>query len=166
MMLAGTPQLVATVRSLVQPLCRHSLECGNVPGALTMKLAVNLFLISMVTGLAEATHFAQSHGIDLAQFAEALNSGPMASDVSRTKIGKLVAGDFSVQAAITDVLKNSRLVVDAARNIGIATPLLDACNALYWETESLGYGGLDMVAVVHAISQRTAQTKPQMPPVI
>ncbi|OWT76985.1 2-hydroxy-3-oxopropionate reductase [Achromobacter sp. HZ28] len=163
-MVAGAPDQVEAVRELIKPMCRDSLVCGDVPGALTMKLAVNLFLITMVTGLAEATHFAQCHGIDLSQFARALNSGPMASDVSRVKIDKLVKQDFSVQAAITDVLKNSRLVAEAARGIGIASPLLDVSHALYGETEALGHGPLDMVAVIHAIAQRTDQAAGKMPP--
>ncbi|MEK7890896.1 NAD(P)-dependent oxidoreductase [Burkholderia contaminans] len=154
-MLAGAPDDVDAVRSLVKPLCRDSFVCGDVPSALTMKLAVNLFLITMVTGLTEATHFAQRHGIDLARFADVLNAGPMASDVSRVKLGKLVAADFSVQAAITDVLKNARLVAESARGIGIASPLLDICHALYGETERAGHGADDMVAVIRAIEQRT-----------
>lgn len=162
-MVAGAPDQVEAVRELIRPMCRDSLVCGEVPGALTMKLAVNLFLITMVTGLAEATHFAQCHGIDMAQFARALNSGPMASDVSRVKIDKLVKQDFSVQAAITDVLKNSRLVAEAARGIGIASPLLDVSHALYGETETLGHGPQDMVAVIHAIAQRTDQTAGKIP---
>lgn len=163
-MLAGLPQDVEAVRELVRPMSRESLACGDVPGALTMKLAVNLFLITMVTGLTEATHFAERHGIDLAQFARVLNAGPMSSDVSRVKLDKLVTQDFSVQAAITDVLKNSRLVAEAARGIGIASPLLDVCHALYGETESLGHGALDMVAVIQAIAQRTAELARQVPP--
>jgi len=163
-MLAGAPDQVEAVRELIKPMCRDSLVCGEVPAALTMKLAVNLFLITMVTGLAEATYFAQCHGIDMAQFARALNSGPMASDVSRVKIDKLVKQDFSVQASITDVLKNSRLVAQAARGIGIASPLLDVSHALYGETETLGHGPLDMVAVIHAIAQRTDQAATKVPP--
>ncbi|CAB3665308.1 2-hydroxy-3-oxopropionate reductase [Achromobacter deleyi] len=155
-MLAGEPDDVAAIRTLVQPLCRDSFVCGAVPSALAMKLAVNLFLITMVTGLTESVHFAERQGIDLALFADVLNAGPMASDVSRVKLGKLVAQDYSVQAAITDVLKNSRLVAEAARSIGIASPLLDASHALYGETEALGLGTSDMVAVIRAIEQRTA----------
>jgi 3-hydroxyisobutyrate dehydrogenase len=155
-MLAGEPNDVAAIRTLVQPLCRDSFVCGAVPSALAMKLAVNLFLITMVTGLTESVHFAERQGIDLALFADVLNAGPMASDVSRVKLGKLVAQDYSVQAAITDVLKNSRLVAEAARSIGIASPLLDASHALYGETEALGLGTSDMVAVIRAIEQRTA----------
>jgi len=155
-MLAGEPDDVAAIRTLVQPLCRDSFVCGAVPSALAIKLAVNLFLITMVTGLTESVHFAERQGIDLALFADVLNAGPMASDVSRVKLGKLVAQDYSVQAAITDVLKNSRLVAEAARSIGIASPLLDASHALYGETEALGLGTSDMVAVIRAIEQRTA----------
>ncbi|NWA25343.1 NAD(P)-dependent oxidoreductase [Pseudomonas gingeri] len=153
-MLAGEPEDVSAVRELVQPLCRESFICGAVPQAITMKLSVNLFLITLVTGLAESVHFAGQQGIDLSLFADVLNAGPMASDVSRIKLGKLVAQDFSVQAAISDVLKNNRLVAQAARTAGIASPLLDVCHALYGETEALGQGASDMVAVIHAIEQR------------
>ncbi|GHF14808.1 2-hydroxy-3-oxopropionate reductase [Amycolatopsis deserti] len=155
-MLAGEPGAVAQVGPLLAPMCRQVVECGPVPGALLMKLAVNLYLITMVTGLAEATHFAERQGLDLARFVEVLNAGPMASDVSRVKVAKLVARDFEVQAAVADVLKNNQLVAEAARAAGLASPLLDVCHRLYDETLRLGHAGEDMAAVVRAIETRTA----------
>ncbi len=83
-----------------------------------MKLAVNLFLITQVTGLTEAFHFADRHGLDRARFLDVLDAGPMASSVSRMKAPKLLARDFAVQAAATDVLKNNRLIAEAARAAG------------------------------------------------
>ena len=154
-MLAGDPQQVAQVRSLLAPMCKQTFECGAVPGALQMKLAVNLFLITMVTGLAEAVHFADRHGLDLAQFIAILGTGPMASDVSKIKAAKLLRRDFTRQAGISDVLKNNRLVVDAAREAGAASPLIDVCLALYDEANNLGLSGDDMVAVIRAIERRT-----------
>ena len=155
-MLAGEPVDVETARALLAPMCRDMVACGPVPGALLMKLAVNLFLITMVTGLVEAVHFAERHGLDLARLAAILDAGPMASEVSRAKAAKLIARDFGVQAAIANVLENNRLIAAAAREAGIASPLLDACHALYRETQALGLGGADMVAVLRAIEQRTA----------
>jgi 3-hydroxyisobutyrate dehydrogenase len=76
--------------------------------------------------------------------------------VSRVKAAKLVVRDFTRQAGITDVLKNNGLVAVTAREAGIASPLLDVCHALYGETQSLGLGDEDMVAVIQAIEQRTA----------
>ncbi len=155
-MLAGEPEDVASVRPLLAPMCRDAIACGPAPNALFMKLAVNLFMTTMVTGLAEAAHFAERHGLDLAQLVAVLDAGPMASDVSRVKAAKLVAQDFGAQAAISNVLENNRLIAGAAREAGIASPLLDVCHALYGEAEALGLGGADMVAVIRAIEQRTA----------
>ncbi|MBN9587180.1 MAG: 2-hydroxy-3-oxopropionate reductase [Afipia sp. 62-7] len=154
-MLAGESAAVEEVRPLLRPMCMESFVCGQVPNALMMKLAVNLFLITMVTGLAEASHFADRHGLDMEQFRAVLDAGPMASNVSRVKLSKLVTRDFGVQASITDVLKNNRLVADAARTAGLASPLLDACYALYGETQEMGLGQSDMIAVVRALESRT-----------
>ncbi|WP_022722218.1 NAD(P)-dependent oxidoreductase [Rhodopseudomonas sp. B29] len=154
-MLAGRDDDVAAMRPLLAPLCREIVDCGPVPNALRMKLAVNVFLITMVTGLAEAVHFAQHHGLDLTRFAAILDAGPMASEVSRIKLAKWVQQDFARQAAISDVLKNSRLVVEAAREAGVASPQMDNCAALYAETEALGLGDDDMIAVIRALEQRT-----------
>jgi 3-hydroxyisobutyrate dehydrogenase len=153
-MVAGAAEDVATVRAMLGPMCRTSFDCGVVPGALGMKLAVNTFLIATVTGLAEAVHFAGRHGLDLRLLTAVLDAGPMASDVSRIKGAKLLAEDFSRQASISDVLKNSRLVVDAARGAGAASPLMEACLALYGETAAMGLAGQDMVAVIRALERR------------
>ncbi|HTH75363.1 MAG TPA: NAD(P)-dependent oxidoreductase [Trinickia sp.] len=155
-MLAGERGAVDSVAPLVAAMCKQTEYCGDVPGALTMKLAVNLFLITMVTGLAEAAHFARKQGLDLGRFVAIVDAGPMASDVSRVKASKLLHENFDVQASIENVLDNNRLVAEAARAAGIASPLLDACHALYRETRELGFGGADMAAVVKAIEQRTA----------
>ncbi len=159
-LLAGTPDAVGAVRPLFRPMCRGTVECGAVPGAMVMKLAVNLFLITMVTGLTEAVHFAQAHDLDMGLLCAALDAGPMASNVSRVKLGKLANADFRTQAAAADVLKNSRLIANAARTAGVASPLLDACDDLLAETVALGHGAADMVAVVRAIEARTRMSPP------
>lgn len=155
-MLAGPPEAVASVRESVRPMCHETFVCGtSAPDALLMKLAVNLFLITMVTGLTEAYHFADRHGLDRETFLAVLDAGPMASSVSRMKAPKLRDRDFAVQAAALDVLKNNRLIAEAAREARIASPLLDVCHALFTETVELGLGQGDMVAVLGALEART-----------
>jgi len=160
-MLAGSEDSLAEVAPILKPMCHQAFVCGDVPTALLMKLSVNLFLITMVTGLAEAAHFAGKHNLDMQKFVAILDAGPMASGVSRVKAAKLAARDFEVQASIVDVLKNNRLVAEAARAATIASPLLDACHALYGETVALGYGQEDMVAVVRAIEARSGASTAQ-----
>ncbi|GAA4691773.1 NAD(P)-dependent oxidoreductase [Pseudonocardia yuanmonensis] len=153
-MLAGDPADVARVGPVLAPLCARTVECGPVPSALRLKFAVNTVLITLVTGLAEAWRLAAAHGLDPRLFAEVLDAGPMASAVSRVKLGKLLTGDFSAQAAIDDVLKNCRLVRESAREAGAATPLMDACLQLFAAAVDLGLGAEDMIAVLHALDGR------------
>jgi 3-hydroxyisobutyrate dehydrogenase len=155
-MLAGEPADRDRVRPLLAPMCRDVFDCGPVPRGLLMKLAVNTFLITMVTGLAEAFHFADGHGLDRALLRDVLDAGPMASFVSRGKAAKLVDGDYAVQASIRDVHYNNRLIVEAARAGGLAAPLVEVCRDLYAETEDQGHAAADMAAVIHAITTRTA----------
>jgi 3-hydroxyisobutyrate dehydrogenase len=158
-MLAGRPDDVSAVRPLLRSMCRDAIACGAVPNALYMKLAVNLFMVPMVTALAEAAHFATRHGLDLAKLVAILDAGPMASDVSRVKAAKLLAQDFAAQASIANVLENVELIATAAREAGIASPLLDVCHALYVEAQALGHHEEDVVAVIRAVEQRTAAAR-------
>lgn len=155
-MLAGQEAAVEEVRPLLRAMCREPILCGSVPNALLMKLSVNLFLLTMVTGLAEAFHFASRNGLDMQQFLALLDACPMASSVSRVKAFKLAAQDFTAQAALSDALYNTRLVVEAARESNIASPLLDVAYSLYGEAVALGHGSSDIAAVVRAIEARSA----------
>jgi 3-hydroxyisobutyrate dehydrogenase len=150
-MLAGEAGAVERVRPLLAPICATSFVCGAVPGALRTKLAVNLYLITMVAGLVEATHFAARNHVDLDLFRAVLDAGPMASAVSRIKLAKLVAGDFAAQASIDDVLMNSRLVEDAALAAGAAAPLIAESRRLLEQAQAHGLGSLDMVGTLRAL---------------
>ena len=154
-LLGGEPDAVAEVRPLLAPMCREALFCGPVGSGLQMKLAVNLYLDTMLAGLAEAVHFADRLGLDPDTFSAAIDSGPMASDLTRVKVPMLLAHDFSVQAATADAYANTRLIAAEARAASIATPLLDLSSELYGESVARGNGRLDMASVLAAIEART-----------
>lgn len=164
-MLAGASTAVENVTPLLAPLCHRTVCCGPVPNALLMKLATNAFLLPMMVALAEAFHLADRFGLDRRQFADVIGGGQLASPISRVKAEKLVDADFSVQAAVSDALKNNRLAAEAARAARAASPLLDVTQTLYTETESMGLGQADLVAVLRAIERRTEPAPPGSQPV-
>lgn len=157
-MLAGEDAVLDEVRPVLAPMLLKSVDCGVVPNALRMKLAVNLFLITQVVGLAEAFQFAHAHGLDLEAFREVLDSGPMASAVSRTKLAKLLQDDFAVQASVRDVHYNSRLISGAAQERRLASPLIEVSDDLLRRADDLGHGNDDMAAVVRALEYLTSVT--------
>ncbi len=156
-MLAGDDADLDEVEPLIAPTCASVVRCGAVPSGLLMKLAVNLYLVTTVSGLVESYHFAERLGLDLDRFREVIESGQMSSPISRTKLGALRAGDFGVQAALADVHYNARLITTAAREAGVATPLADTTEALFARAEQLGHGGLDMAGVLRAFEAMTGE---------
>ena len=48
-----------------------------------------------------------------------------------------------------------RVEPQAAREAGVASPLLDVRHALYGETRALGFGDADMAAILKAIEARS-----------
>ncbi|WP_414945398.1 NAD(P)-dependent oxidoreductase [Amycolatopsis sp. cmx-11-32] len=153
-MLAGDPGAIGEIRSLLGALCREAVDCGPVPNGLLMKLAVNVQLTAVVTGLAETVHFARTHGLDLGLLTDVLGAGQLASPILRVKAPKLAEEDFAPQASIENVLANVELIAAAAGRAGLTLPLLDASRALYAEAARLGFGDEDMVAVVKALRRR------------
>lgn len=158
-MVSGDDDAVSEALHLLDPLCRQVFRCGAVPGALRMKLAVNHYLITMVTALAETVQAARATGIDTMLLRDILDAGPMASTVSRIKLDKLVRGDFSPQAAVRDVATIADLVAAQAEAAGADAPLIRACATLYRRARDEAYAGLDMTGVIHAFRSRTRRGK-------
>lgn len=160
-LLGGDPESLAEIRPLLAPMCRETIVCGAVGNGALMKLTVNHYLCTMLAGLAEAVHFAERNNLDLRTFEEAIASGPMACDLTRIKIPKLISRDLTVQAATSDAYNSTTLVAYAARAAGIASPLLDLSRQLYAESVRSGNGRLDMMSVITAIEARTEHVATQ-----
>ncbi len=147
-MLAGSREAVERARPLLTSMCREVFVIGAAPSATSMKLAVNLYLIATVTALAESVNLAQASGLDIGLFRQILDSGALRSDVSTTKLQKMVSRDFAPQAAIKDVLKNSTLVADAAAACRAPVPLLIESLRRFSLVQEQGHGDLDMAAIL------------------
>jgi 3-hydroxyisobutyrate dehydrogenase len=154
-MLAGDTSALPRVADLLKPMCRETVVCGSIPSALWMKLAVNLYMIIMITGLAEAVNLAGHRGLDIPAMARILQLGPMSSSLLKTKLQKLIAGDQTPQATIHNVLDNVHLISAMTRDTGVSAPLLDVCHELYSETNAGALCSADMIAVLHTFNSRS-----------
>lgn len=146
--------------ALLAPLTSAVYRCGQPGDAMTMKLAVNSYLITTVMALAESWAFADSLGIDLGVFRKVLDAGPMASSVSRMKLEKLSNGDMTAQASISDVLMNAQLIADVAREASFQSLLGEVSENLLLSAVAGGLGDSDMIAVSKIMGSREPVAKP------
>lgn len=125
----------------------HTGPCGS---AAQMKLVVNLVLGLNRAVLAEGLSFAQRLGIDPRRALEVMMASPAASHVMRTKGEKMLTGDFTPQARLSQHYKDVRLILAEGRQCGAHLPFTQLHAALLSEREAAGDGVLDNSAIIRA----------------
>ena len=121
--------------------------CGS---AAKMKLVSNLVLGLNRAALAEALVYAESIGVAPAAALEVLKGSMAYSKVMDVKGRKMLERDYSVQARLSQHLKDVRLILETARQQGVDLPLSTVHRELLETAESLGFGQQDTCSVIEA----------------
>ena len=157
-MAAGSEKALADARDIVEHMCRAIVPCGEVPGALQMKLAVNTYLVGLVCGLFEAFNLARKAGLDLQTLASVLEAGPMSCDLMRMKLPKLLDGDHAPQSSIRQANNNTQMIVDEAERVGTKVPIVEVVLALVQEAARSGWNEEDMTAITKVLASPVSKT--------
>ena len=126
----------------------HTGACGT---ASQMKLVTNLVLGLNRAALAEGLAFAEVLGINPAAALEVLRGSPAYSRQMDTKGHRMVQQDFSVQARLSQHLKDVRLMLQAANAASLPLPLTETHSRILEHAEHLGFGEHDNSAVFMAL---------------
>lgn len=152
-MLAGDAGTVEAVRHVMKPITRAAVYCGPIGYGLRAKNAVNLYVTALAVGLAESMNLAHAQGLDLVVLGEIIDAGPAASAYASNKIAKIVAGDWSAQAATKICYNSSTLICNAAEAAGVRSPVAQVCRSMYEEATNAGFGDDDMIAIIKILSR-------------
>ena len=115
-----------------------------------MKLVVNLALGLHRAVLAETLAFARASEVSPAVALEVLKAGAAYSRVMDDKGQKMLDHDFSVEAKLSQHLKDVRLILAAANAKNAKAPLSQVHRQLLERLEAAGYGEMDNSAIVMA----------------
>lgn len=136
-------------------LGKNTFYVGPSGNAAKMKLVSNLVLGLNRAALAEGLAFAETLDIDLeSALAVLLGSGAYSKQMD-SKGPKMVSGDYSLQARLSQHLKDVRLILQSAEASHLNLPLSKAHEKLLELAESLGLGELDNSAVFEAVRSRS-----------
>lgn len=133
------------------PLFRHlgklSLHLGGHGAGNTAKLAINVLLSFHAQGLAEATLFAQQHGVKTEDFMTIFNNSAMSNVFGKIKGDAIIAGNYGAAFSIKNIAKDLRL----AKALGLTTPLAQTAYKTFQDAEP-EYGDLDIIAVIKQVA--------------
>lgn len=123
---------------------------GAVGSAAKMKLVSNLVLGLNRAALAEALIYAESIGVDPAAALDVLKGSMAYSKVMDVKGRKMLDRDYSVQARLSQHLKDVVLILETARQQGVDLPMSTVHRQLLEEAERRGFGQQDNCSVIEA----------------
>jgi 3-hydroxyisobutyrate dehydrogenase-like beta-hydroxyacid dehydrogenase len=150
-LVAGNPQAFAACRDLLDCLAAKTFFVGAWGDGVRMKLVTNLVLGLNRAVLAEGLVFSKVIGLSPERTLEVLLNSPAYSRIMDAKGPKMVAGEFSPQAKLSQHIKDVRLMLDEAGRNGQSLPLSQVHMQLLERAEARGLGELDNSAVIRAI---------------
>ena len=149
-MAGGRKPVFDTASPIFRTFATRAFYMGGYGAGARMKLVANLALGLNRAVLAEALSFAQHYGIQPTDALEVLKAGAAYSRVMDDKGQKMLTHDFSVEAKLSQHLKDVRLILAAAAAKGAKTPLSQVHRQLLESLEKAGYGESDNSAIIMA----------------
>jgi len=146
---AGPKQARDAVAPVLDAIGQRTLWLAEDPesGAATgLKLVANTYVLSLVSGVAEALALADGLGVDGRAFLEAITGGPLDNPYVQTKSEAILSGDFTPSFAVSVAGKDARLIVEAGERAGVRMDVLAAAAERFRRAEAQGHGGEDMAA--------------------
>jgi 3-hydroxyisobutyrate dehydrogenase len=137
------------VRERVQPIFdaigQRTMWVGPAGTGSRLKVAVNVWIVSLVEGAAETLALAEGMGIDPKLVLDAVEGGPLDLPYLRMKGGMMIERSFDPSFKLHLAAKDARLALDAARKAGLDLPLIETV-AERLTAGSDDYGNEDLAA--------------------
>jgi 3-hydroxyisobutyrate dehydrogenase-like beta-hydroxyacid dehydrogenase len=131
---------------------------GEGEQARLMKLVVNLLIVQTSAMLAEALALGQGGGLAWDDMWQVLAASAVASPILRAKAGPLAQRDFTPTFTVEQMIKDLRLILDAAALAHVPVPQTAATLQLMHACVAHGEGGDDYAAVIKAVERAAGLT--------
>jgi len=148
---AGHEEAFLACGEIFDCLARKTHFVGPWGSAAKMKLINNLVLGLNRVALAEGLIFAEAIGVSMQSALDFLKEGNAYSVVMDVKGQKMVDGDFSVQAKLSQHSKDVRLMLEEASRGDNSLPMSNLHLQMLDQAEAAGLGELDNSVIIQAI---------------
>ncbi|QAX31957.1 NAD(P)-dependent oxidoreductase [Leisingera sp. NJS204] len=148
---AGPDSTKEAVQPVLDAVGKATRWLDTAPGMATrLKLALNSWVFALTHGAAESLALARGLGLDPELVADTLRGGPLDTPFFQMKAQAMASGDFTPAFTIDNAVKDSGLILDAAREAGVRADLAEAGLNRYRRVQAQGRGDADMAASILA----------------
>ena len=144
---SGNRQAFEKVRQVIEKLGRIFYVGEKDGSANTIKLALNLNIALIASGLSEGITLVRRAGIDPSIFIEILNSTYFKTGLSEKKGPKMVKSDFSPTFHLKNMLKDLELATSTAQGTGVTLPQTALAQQIFRAANNMGFSDQDYTSI-------------------
>ncbi|MFL5862528.1 MAG: NAD(P)-dependent oxidoreductase [Solirubrobacteraceae bacterium] len=122
---AGPERLQERMTPIFDVLGQRTMWVGGAGAGTRLKLAVNVWLVTVLEGAAETLALAEGLGLDPQLVLDAVSGGPLDLPYLQMKGKAMLSRDFEPSFRLKLAAKDARLAQEAAERHGLDLPLVD-----------------------------------------
>lgn len=152
-MVGGSEADFAAAEPILAAVGKTIVHVGPAGAGQTVKAANQLIVAGTIELVAEAIVFLEAHGVDMPPAVKVLAGGLAGNAILDRKAAGMLQRDFVPGFRIDLHHKDLGIVMDAAREAGLALPLGAVVSQLVAALKAQGHGGLDHSALLKLVEQ-------------
>jgi len=153
-MVGGAAETIERVRPLFMSMGKQVIHMGKNGDGEAAKLGMNMMIVLIYEGFAEALTLTTKLGVDQKAFFTLIQSSMVRSGVVDYKMPFVEKNDFSPNFPLRLMHKDIRLMMEAAAESGVELPALTTANQIYDEATAAGMKDLDYAATLQIVKKR------------
>ncbi len=158
-LVGGDAETFAAQRPLLARMGKTILHAGPVGQGTWLKLLVNALLGISMEAFFEVVALGQRAGFDRRWLIETIAGMPVASAATQRKAASVVARDYAPQFTLDLIHKDFRQLLEAAGELGVASPLATVTYGMFGQARHGGRGSLDY-SVASLLAEELARVAP------
>ena len=141
-------------REVFEVMGKRITHCGPQGAGQTVKACNQILCAMNMVGIVEALHLARASGIDRSLVVEALTPGAGGSWALEKLGSRIAKDDFAPGFMVDLILKDLRIVQDAAGRLGLPLEGTELAQRLFGDNQKSGEGRLGTQAMYKALERR------------
>lgn len=130
-MVGGEAEAFDAVIPVFEVMGKNNILQGPAGSGQYTKMCNQITIASNMIGVAEAMAYAQKSGLDPIRVLESIGGGA-AGSWSLSNLGpRMIAGDYAPGFYVKHIIKDIKIAIDSAKEMGLNTPGLELAKSLY-----------------------------------
>ena len=158
-MVSGSRHAFEKARQVIEKLGRTFYVGERDGSANAIKLALNLNIALVASGVSEGITLVKGYGIDPSIFVQILNSTYFKTGLSEKKGPKMVKNDFSPTFHLKNMLKDLELATGTAQAAGVTLPQTALAQQIFRAANNSGFSDQDYTSICAFLAKMNGMEK-------